>query len=665
MASRSRACVVVAALFGLPALAQISPGPLSSAHAALDSNAGCFSCHGPQKEQQAGKCLACHAEIAWLIQQHRGLHAQSASDDCAHCHPEHAGRAFELVQWVEGAKEKFDHRRAGFALDGAHRKLGCQDCHKAALERSPAATRRPKGSTRPHWTGLEPDCKSCHEDIHRGSLGSDCRHCHSVTAWSPAQNFDHAKTSFPLTGKHLTTDCAACHRAKSLVLPVDQRGVQHSLFKPLPHAECSACHRDPHAGRFGATCGQCHRTDDFHRVNEAGFDHSKTRFPLRGAHRVTRCAACHDTKLPNGGPKPRFERCNACHEDPHAGQGTLAGQAVDCSSCHGEAAFRPSTFTVVQHQSTRYPLEGKHAAVACQNCHKPAASSRVSAIGKAGIAMRPAHAICLDCHADPHGGQVAGRPDKGDCASCHGLGGWKPSRFGLAEHKATRFPLEGRHEKVDCAACHGATRSGLAALAGRNLGAAKVALALDETRCEQCHRNVHGPTKEIVDCRDCHGQESFRPSAIDVAHHARFRMPLDGAHRAVACVECHKALEAAPRRGAATLLLVAAPGPLMSLHDQRQRCSDCHRDPHAGQFSPRTNSSDCAACHDAAAFRPAPRFDHDRQAAFPLAGAHAKVACAACHKPQPAGAGRTVIAYRGTPTRCEDCHATVPEERKR
>jgi len=44
------------------------------------------------------------------------------------------------------------------------------------------------------------------------------------------------------------------------------------------------------------------------------------------------------------------------------------------------------------------------------------------------------------------------------------------------------------------------------------------------------------------------------------------------------------------------------------------------------------------------------RFDHGRETEFPLAGAHAKLACDQCHR-APAGSGAA------TPSRCGGCHA--------
>jgi hypothetical protein len=84
------------------------------------------------------------------------------------------------------------------------------------------------------------------------------------------------------------------------------------------------------------------------------------------------------------------------------------------------------------------------------------------------------------------------------------------------------------------------------------------------------------------------------------------------------------------------------------------RCADCHRDPHAGQF---TDGTRCERCHAVDAFTPAGRFDHDRDAAFKLEGAHAAVPCTACHEPRPGPDGKPFVRYRPLPSACESCHA--------
>jgi len=639
----------------VPASAQVSPGPLARAHAEADSTLKCFTCHGTGKESMDGKCLTCHEDVGWLKDRQRGLHGQPGLPECSSCHPDHGGRDFELIQWKEGAPEKFDHARTGWPLRGRHAALKCRDCHQPRYQASEAAKlgRHPPGADR--WTGLEAACATCHDDIHRGALGPNCTTCHGAERWKPASGFDHAKTGYPLTGRHAPVACAACHQAAHLKLALDAAGKPVPRYKPLPHAECSSCHKDVHEGRLGPTCGKCHGTDDFRKVAKTAFDHDRTRYPLRGAHRTVACASCHDTAQAKG-RKPLFSRCGDCHADAHAGKATLAGKAVDCASCHEVAGWRPSTYGLAQHAAAAYPLEGKHARVACASCHVK--RKEAQGLGSAGVVIRAAHARCTDCHADDHAGQLAASKDGGACESCHAVTGWKPSTFTEARHDDLPFPLEGRHARVECAACHGPTRTGLPPVApAKRIGDARVELALQVTDCATCHRDPHAgryAKAASLKCGDCHASTDSWTTVIDVKTHRRFAFALDGAHRAVPCIACHQELKGAP--GGSTLKLASNRARPLEFRQQRSRCRDCHENPHGDQFAARRGGDSCASCHVDNRFKPASLFDHEHDTKFPLKGAHARVACDQCHKPRTDEKGVRRVVYRSAPARCEDCH---------
>lgn len=565
VAALAAALAVVAA----PAAAQISPGPLARAHADLDRAVRCLDCH-VRGEDMSARCLACHTEIAGSRAARRGLHGRSATGACATCHPDHAGRDFDLVRW-EGGRDAFDHRDAGWPLEGAHAKVACADCHKPAFQQAPLVARvKVKDRTRT-FMGLETRCATCHEDPHRARFGDDCTRCHDARAWD--------------------------------------------------------------------------------RIREDTFDHDLTRYPLRGRHAALECAACHDPAKA-WGAKPAFARCGDCHADAHAGRARLAGKPADCAACHDVRGFAPSTLPAAAHAKTAYPLEGRHAGVACAKCHLKAAPA---VHGTAGVVMRPRHAACADCHADAHGGQIAGAAAA--CDRCHDLRGFRPSRYGVADHARLELALDGAHAKAACVTCHGVKRAGLPAPAGAaRAGTAGFVFALAERACADCHADVHGGTLKTAKqdprgCAACHDAGRFRPSATDVAMHDRFEFRLEGAHRALPCVACHEDL-AAPARGAALRLAAAGRKPLAFTRDDRT-CAGCHRDPHDGQFAARRGGAACETCHDQERFAPAVKFDHDRDAAFRLEGAHARIACAACHRP--AGPGRAIV-YADAPSRCEACH---------
>ena len=650
------------------ASAQVSPGPLSAAHQSLDGATQCFQCHakagGPAEME--GRCLACHTEIAWMKKNQRGFHARG-KDPCSKCHPDHAGRDFQMIAWDGGSEQKFDHRSAGWALEGRHARADCRSCHKPEFQKGPAAPLIRKKDRAASWLGLDPACASCHKDPHAGALGADCMRCHGLDGWKPAPKFDHAKTSYALTGGHARVECAKCHTTTTLVKQWGADGAPIPVYKPVPHVECNSCHSDPHTGRFGTACAKCHTTAGFIVVNKGSFDHDKTRYPLRGRHAAVACERCHDPKT-GFGPKPAFASCGACHRDAHAGLATLAGKPADCAACHVVDGFTPSTFTVTQHGTSVYPLAGRHTTVECAKCHthRVAGDPAAAALGSARVAMRPPHDRCVACHADPHGGQLTARPDHGACESCHAVASFKPSTFGAKEHATLKLALSGRHAAIACAACHGAARAGLAPpLGAANAGKAGFVFALGETECVTCHQDPHrgrfaagGARARKDGCVACHALAAFRPSTFDVAAHAGSGFALDGAHRATPCLACHASLKVAPP--ASTLLLAAAGARALPLDDAPATCEGCHQDPHGGQFATRKDKGACASCHGVETFTPASRFDHGRDTAFKLDGAHARAACAACHRRTRDSDGATRVHYRPTPVACESCHASVP-----
>ena len=531
-------CIGVAAPVG----AQVSPGPLARAHHDLEGNLGCNKCHGKAKGEMDKKCLACHEEIAQLISTGRGFHAREGKNNCAKCHPDHGGVDFEMIAWPDKTPKKFDHKRTGWTLAGKHAAVACEKCHVSA-HLDPAIAGKVKKKGEVAWAGLDTNCRTCHADFHKGSLGNDCASCHSDEGWRPAKKFDHAKTSYPLTGKHAAVACAACHEAARLNLARDEKGKVKPLYKPLPHDECSVCHADVHKGAFGPTCSKCHNTAAFNKVDQASFDHDRTRYPLRGLHTRVACAKCHDEKTA-WGKKPAFATCGGCHRDVHAGQATLAAKVVDCASCHSVEAFKPSTFTVAQHAHTKYPLVGAHARTACRDCHgqTPAGEpAQVAAsLGSAKVWFHPRNEHCADCHRDPHSGRFSPggeRARKEECLACHTMDAFRPSTMDAGAHDRARFKLEGAHRAAPCFACHKELGTQTAAAKVRALP-----MTIAEQTCRDCHENPHGKQfasrKDGGACESCHGVDGFKPaSRFD---HARVKtFTLEGAHARVACVKCH------------------------------------------------------------------------------------------------------------------------------
>lgn len=656
---RPLAMALLAVILAPAALAaQISPGPLSRAHQSLEGTLQCTQCHGRARDAMPRLCLSCHREVGWLVSQQRGLHASEPfvkGKTCASCHPEHAGREFELVEWPDGEPERFDHGQAGWPLEGEHRQLDCQQCHRREYRTTMLTALSPRKANA-GWMGLAQGCTSCHEDddAHRGSLGPECGTCHVAEDWSPAPGFDHDASGYALDGAHETVACAACHDEAQPGVPPRSDGSRVPRFTPQAHRECSDCHADPHRGRLSSSCSSCHVTQGFAVRDAGGFNHALTRYPLQGRHRTTACEACHGRDLAT--PRPAFDRCAACHDDRHGGETLRTGSPTDCTACHDTGGFRPATFTVAQHGATTFPLGGRHATVQCASCHVPTGEGRTAV-----IPLHPAGEACAACHQTPHGDQLPAV----SCESCHRDTGWDAVQYDRTAHATTQLPLEGRHAVVGCASCHGPERPGLPPLPAAATGTAGVLFHLPEVRCAACHANPHRPASGQVatpnaadDCSTCHGADSFRSPTMSLESHARFAFALDGAHRAVPCVECHTGFGAAPTNhdGLATLVasgLAVAAIPLAAVRGEK--CADCHESPHGEQFRARDDGGRCDACHDTDRFANLERFDHGRDAAFALDGAHARVACAGCHRREADQAGGRVV-YRPVPRTCEACH---------
>ena len=534
-------------------------------------------------------------------------------------------------------------------------------------------------------------CLACHTEIawyrarkrglHARAAGTECAKCHpdhagrefAMVHWEEGspEKFRHERAGWPLSGAHARVACRSCHRVESQRSPVVPKIRKRSRAESWLGLEtaCASCHADPHAGRFGLECATCHRVTSWKEIAERGFDHERTRFPLRGRHAAVACASCHDPKTA-WGPKPAFAACADCHEDAHAGTATLAGKKADCAACHGVDGWTPSTFPAERHAKTAYPLTGKHAGVACADCHvRVAPGAAAASLGRARVRMRPRFDACERCHEDAHGGQLAaartGTRTGSACADCHTTAGFRPSGFRVSDHAALRFALAGAHAKAACRDCHAVDRSGLPPPAGRErAGKAGFVFRITELECAACHADPHGgrfaaagARPEPRGCVGCHGVESFRPASYDVERHARSRFPLEGAHRATPCAACHKELRGSMPRSS-LIRFAAARGSSLPFHIEKRACADCHDNPHGAQFRKRRDGGACESCHGLESFRPASRFDHDRDASFHLRGAHAGVRCERCHRTEKDRAGKRVVIYQGVSTRCEDCHAT-------
>ncbi len=538
---------------------------LKGLHVGLD----CRKCHSSLKfKGTSSQCVDCHKDV------HRG----ELSATCDRCHSPASWLVPDMAQ---------RHNRTKFPLLGAHMTAPCEACHV--------------NQQKNEYVGLTTDCYGCHRadydattaPPHRSSgFSTDCVQCHAATAVSWGGGFNHAQTSFPLTGAHVAVPCSQCH--------------QGGRFQGTS-MQCVSCHQaDANNAMnpkhvppsFSTECNSCHSTTAWKPSN---FDHSKTQFPLTGAHPAVPCSQCHKNGVYLGTPT----QCSSCHLQQYnavlSPKHTQPSFSLDCTVCHTTAAWNPSTFA---HNKTKFPLTGDHMQVPCASCHQNGV-----------YAGTPTQ--CSSCHQGDFNNAVnpnhvaAGFPT--DCTLCHSTTAWRPSSF---DHSKTQFPLTGAHAAVLCTQCHQNNR-----------------YQGTPTQCVSCHQtdynNVVSPKHVLptfsTDCTGCHTTSAWKPSSFN---HGTTRFPLTGAHVTTACSSCH--------------INGVYAGMAMT-------CVSCHQQ----QYNATTNpnhvtsgfSTDCQSCHTTTAWQPA-TFDHSKTQ-FPLTGAHAAVACSQCHPN-----GR----YQGTPLQCSGCH---------
>ena len=610
-----------------------------------------MSCHGSGYNGTSSSCVSCHI-ASYNATTNPGHVAAKFSMDCKSCHTE--------ANWKPAS---FDHNAlTTFPLTGGHTGVACASCHS-------------KG-----YTGVSTDCVSCHLNSYNSTTTpshvtakypTNCKICHTSTAWKPS-TFDHnTSTAFPLSGAHVGLTCISCHTkgyagtsnlCESCHLtdynqttnpghiagkfPTDCKSChmtsnwKPTTFKhsssPLPvGVACVACHLIDYdmtsnpghvTSNFSTDCQTCHTVSAW---SPAIFNHTtETTFPLTGAHISLSCIKCHSK-----GYAGISTDCSSCHlanynattEPIHS----VVKFPTTCETCHTSTAWIPSSFN--HNIGTTFPLTGSHIGVSCISCH---------ATGYAGTS-----ANCVSCHitnfnASVNPPHVAAKFST-DCKTCHTATGWSPASFNHS--LSTSFPLTGSHTGVSCASCHSKGFVGIS------------------TTCVSCHvanynastNPSHSAAKFPTTCENCHTTTGWAPSTFN--HNSGTSFPLTGAHITVSCASCHV-------NGYAGI-----PTTCVSCHLTNYNASA--NPPHlSAKFS-----TDCKTCHTVTAWSPA-TFNHSNGTTFPLIGAHTGVSCISCHSKGYVGIATTCTSchlanYNSTtspahaaakfPTTCETCHTST------
>ena len=187
-----------------------------------------------------------------------------------------------------------------------------------------------------------------------------------------------------------TALCLDCH--KDIAEDIRAKVHYHGRMPAAGSGECRGCHAE-HRGRDA----------DNMKLQQPGFTHDLTNFPLRDSHLALSCASCHRTevayrKTPSG--------CIDCHRKDDAHRGALG---PGCSTCHGATSWPDAHF---DHDKTGFPLTNKHQATACGACHP-------------GERYKGVPRQCVGCHMpdDVHKGSQGK-----DCGNCHTTTSFKRPR---------------------------------------------------------------------------------------------------------------------------------------------------------------------------------------------------------------------------------------------
>ena len=282
-------------------------------------------------------------------------------------------------------------------------------------------------------------CLNCHTEIaaqiqNKQGLHSrlpsvdQCAACHAEhkgRSFDPTgdaiKTFDHNVTGFALSGKHSQIQCDACHLNN-----------RYDQAQPA----CVACHTQPqsHAGMFGTDCQTCHTSNTWTPASFQGkpFDHNQTSFTLNlhavdYSNKPILCTGCHTSDMTS----TSTTACIQCHSnhDPVFMQKHVAQYGPSCMTCH-DGVDRLKGWT----HAVSFPLEGKHATIACTDCHK-------------NDVYRGTTTQCSGCHQEPaiHASFFGTR-----CEYCHTANAWSPAL--LREHT---FPIDhGGNGEVACKTCH-------------------------------------------------------------------------------------------------------------------------------------------------------------------------------------------------------------------
>lgn len=582
------------------------------------------------------KCLSCHKDF------HKQNIQNHYKNSCIECHSQKT--------W---SIESFQHSVTGFKLNGKHSETKCLDCHKQNKNINATATNTKHPNY--NYSGLKKQCLSCHNDVHKfanfkskklGDL-NQCLKCHNETSFKDVHDFNHSKdTQFKIDGKHQELKCSECHlpsKAENTKLKnnlITLKTPQYHWDK-LEQKTCETCHTSPHKNTFSdkllkQKCTSCHTTQDWSLLkSESGFDHSKTRFELTGAHLKTKCSDCHgkgeNQKFKFKSVDSKF--CIDCHKSIHTKQFDPQFASKNCMECHNTNSFKE--ILNFRHETTRYPLIGKHSEVQCKDCHqstpetisiawpnfKSSVHTDLKIINSSQYVFHNFQAEnCLSCHKDYHQSQLSK-----NCRECHSENGWKPIQFN--HNLQSKFSLKGQHAKLDCVQCHSSDKQSFQFKNEKRFNVHYK--PIPSSNCSDCHSDFHkGQLSQK--CQECHAEDSWKKTKF--IHNLQSEFKLKDKHENLECSKCH-----------------SISNEIVSFHKQNFKvqkfkpinnsCSTCHKDPHKGSYG-----KSCQECHSEKSWKQTKDFHKN----FSLKGIHYSIDCNECHQNNKKLAGQS--------QQCLSCH---------
>ena len=311
----------------------------------------------------------------------------------------------------------------------------------------------------------------------------------TTTQESPHE-FTHNETGFPLTGAHLTTECASCHVG--------------GIMKGTPR-NCAGCHS--RGARVIATTMSINHVVTNNEACEVCHTNTSTFLGARFSHNnvtIGNCVTCHNGRVSTGRPASHIS----------APQTTYS-----CDKCHRTVSWYPTNFDhsgvvpgscATQCHNGKFATgkPGSHTSVlkatsTCDTCHRyyswlPTFYNHSAVVP----------GTCSTCH---NGSSATGRPANHNgakillaCDSCHITAAWMPAAYnhiGIAPgtcltcHTAERPTSHVTRGYVSsCDACH-------------SIGAAwsfNHAMQQGKHTCNSCHsrRDHHGSGTQPCDV--CH-----------------------------------------------------------------------------------------------------------------------------------------------------------------